>query len=186
MPQRHSKSTDSKHEVKLTSRLIAALGPVPASGLLAGVPPDPDRVREQRRAHQDHRRTEGGKDLDQVSDVIRQNRHDDVLDLPEGLEMGDKAYVQVELAKNGCPSPQRDPLVGKSSQKGGEDLDSPSGHRAASARIHRLKKEKPRWVLRDQVDRKVIARPTITNEQNPWCHRRCFRSGWFPAPPCRV
>ncbi len=97
-----NKSTDSKHKIKLESSLISAAwlssnAPVGGTVSLEVITEfvgngAPIKITG---------RSENGKKLGAISGVVRNNVYAGRLDIPDGLEIGDRVYFEASLPKNG-------------------------------------------------------------------------------------
>jgi len=109
MDLKFSKSTDTEEEIQLDSTLISATwnaglaiaGQSASFEVLTAFVGDGAAIKIKGKS-------EKGKKLGKVSDVIVQNRYAGCLEIPGDMEPDDEIYFEVELAKNG--------LVGESNR----------------------------------------------------------------------
>jgi hypothetical protein len=102
MQTKFTKSTDAEHEVKLESSLIAAAWRCGAAfgGQKASFEVITSFVGEGASIKLTGK-TENGKSLGKISDVIRNNKFIGAFDVPSDIERGDLAYFEVQLPANG-------------------------------------------------------------------------------------
>ncbi len=102
MPEiKFTKSTDSEQEIKLDSTLIYAnwRQGVAFGGQAAKLEVGTSFVGNGAKIKITGR-SEGGKNLGKISDVINNNTFVSELEIPRDIELGDQIYFEVELSKN--------------------------------------------------------------------------------------
>jgi hypothetical protein len=97
-----TKSTDSEHEIKLTSHLVYATWTkgVAYGGQKARVEVGTAFVGNGAKIEIKGKSKDGAK-LGKITGVIKNNRFLGELDIPEDIEIGDEVFFEVKLSKNG-------------------------------------------------------------------------------------
>ncbi|MFH1742431.1 MAG: carboxypeptidase-like regulatory domain-containing protein [bacterium] len=102
MDIKYTKSTDTEHKIKLDSELVYAAwrcGAAPAGGT---APLEVETSFVGNGAEIKIKgRSEKGKNLGSTEGKVRNNKFIGALDIPEDAEIGDEAYFEVRLSKNG-------------------------------------------------------------------------------------
>ena len=101
MDLKFTKATDTEHEIELESHLISAAwrcgkaiaGRTATFEVLTAFVGEGATIKVAGKS-------EGGKKLGKIKDVIKRNKYVGEMDIPEDIEIGDKVYFEVELAKN--------------------------------------------------------------------------------------
>jgi len=102
MSFKFTKTTDSEHKIKLDPRLVSASW-VSSRAFAAGTAAL-EVITEfvgQRAPIKIKVKKESGGSISQITSVIRNNKFEQTVEIPEDIEIGDKVYFEVDFPKNG-------------------------------------------------------------------------------------